>query len=147
MYCEMLTSYLTCLYNQQKLPSTLVRGDLHSSNICHQGQPKDDFTIFDWATATIDLPLWDMRSLSNWVPSNETNEKNIDPYLALWKDYVTIDELKGWISFGKLKDQLSSLLEEYERKQSCGDVASVKERAEDLFRILRNMQESMNNAK
>lgn len=75
--------------DEYHVPSTLVHGDLHMSNVAAYA---GGYLFFDWSDACITHPFLDMISILH-EPDQPLQHQLRDSYLALWTAYEPMDRL------------------------------------------------------
>lgn len=125
------------LWQLAGLPNTLVHGDLNETNIAQPNGPESSFTFFDWDSAFIGNPFFDLLD-SEWHPlfSSET------AYLESWTEYADLQTITKTATWTKpLEDLVSAIAELYDNSLPLESRKElVKENAEDFIEGVYNLQ-------
>ncbi|CAN8069063.1 unnamed protein product [Agarophyton chilense] len=135
-----LYKVLQFLYSNERLPLCLVHGDLNKGNIIRTDD--DEYVVFDWGCAKIDIPLLDVWCLRDQVCSEETwKQYGMKSYFSVWEEHEIPSDVDYFVFLLRIKVRLSMALEGFDCIKSNCTISMGKADVLELVNVLEDIVE------
>lgn len=116
-YRDVCFELLKLLYVELGLPMCLVHGDLWDNNIITSRKDSSQYILYDWGSATIDLPFSEVQVIKAQVVEEGKPNLGMDSYLKLWAVYGTVEQMRAVCQATSLKCDILDYLDAYDYAQ------------------------------